>query len=109
MSKNKLYNKSYFCKRLRDANFLVKDLNIPYADDDDRRWTIVVNSKNEYKHNIIITCFKNDEGFCFKFQGQRFDSFLLPTKGMGIIIKILNSVFTNKTKTEKEVEEVINE
>lgn len=103
MSKNKLYNQSYFCKRLVEQGFDIIRLNIPYAQDDLRKWTIVVNKQqSEYKHNILITCFKNEEtkDFSFKFQGQKFDDFILPTLTMNLIIGILKKVmyetnFTN--------------
>ena len=103
MSKNKLYNQSYFCKRLVEQGFDIIRLNIPYAQDDLRKWTIVVNKQqSEYKHNILITCFKNEENkeFSFKFQGQKFDDFILPTLTMNLIIGILKKVmyetnFTN--------------
>ena len=98
MSRNKLYNQSYFCKRIKDAGFAVMRLNIPYEQDDNRKWTIVVNSKtNTYKYNILITCFKDNQTkqFVFKFQGQKFEDFLLPTSGMGIIINILKRVFSD--------------
>lgn len=101
MSKNKLYNQSYFCKRIKDAGFAVMRLNIPYQIDDNRKWTVVVNSKtNNYKYNILITCFKDNvtKQFTFKFQGQKFEDFLLPTAGMGIIINILKRVFSDSFK-----------
>jgi hypothetical protein len=57
-----------------------------------RKWTIIVNKQSsEYKHNILITCFKDEETkeFSFKFQGQTFDDFILPTMTMKLIIEIL--------------------
>lgn len=67
-------------------------MNIKYEFDDLRKWTILVNKqKSEYKHNILITCFKDEETkeFSFKFQGQTFDDFILPTLTMKLIIDIL--------------------
>lgn len=67
-------------------------MNIKYEFDDLRKWTVLVNKqKSEYKHNILITCFKDEETkeFSFKFQGQTFDDFILPTLTMKLIIDIL--------------------
>lgn len=92
MSRNKLYNMSYFCKRLVENGFDVNRLRIPYMSDDIRKWSVVVNKQgSEYKHNILITCFKNEETkeFIFKFQGQSAEDFMLPTQTMTLIIEIL--------------------
>ena len=111
MSKNKLYNQSYFVKRLLDAGFTVKRLNIKFEDDDSRKWMILVNDRgNPYQFNICITCFKyyeNDElKFTFKFQGQKEADFIFKTMSMNTIISILNSTFKNfKNLTEAEVNE----
>lgn len=94
MAKNKLYNKSYFSKRLRDAGYEVIKLSIPYQGDDFRKWTIVVNPGKQciYRFNIFVTCFKDDQSkqFSFKFQGQNFEDFLLETKSMKLIIRIFD-------------------
>lgn len=92
MAKNKLYTKSYFKKRIVEEGFDVLDLKIPYEKNDLRKWTLVINKqKSNYKINIIITCFKNEETkeFCFKFQGQRKKEFILTTLTMKLIIDIL--------------------
>ena len=104
MAKNKLYNQSYFVKRLVESGFDVKRLNIKFEDDDYRRWIILVNSRDtSYRYNICITCFKyieNDEKkFSFKFQGQKNRDFILNTLSMSTIIKILRSTFK-----EEEIE-----
>lgn len=100
MSKNKLYNQSYFCKRIVEEGFDVTRLNIKYEVDDLRKWSIIVNKQqSEYKHNILITCFKNEETkeFSFKFQGKTFDDFMLPTLTMKIIIEILKKAMEENT------------
>lgn len=105
MSKNKLYNQSYFCKRLIDEGFDVIRLRIPYENNDLRKWTIIVNkSKIEYKHNILITCFKDEKtkDFSFKFQGQNLSDFVLPTLTMKLIIDILKK--TVETNIESNIE-----
>jgi hypothetical protein len=106
MAKNKLYTLSYFCKRIIEQGFDVIKLNIPYAENDLRKWTIVVNkNKSDYKMNVLITCFKNEETkeFCFKFQGQRKKEFILETLTMNLIIDIL------KKAMETEGEDIANE
>ena len=108
MSKNKLYNQSYFVKRLLDAGFSVVRLNIKFEDDDARRWMILVNDReNSYKFNICITCFKyienNELKFTFKFQGQKEADFLFKTMSMNTIISILNSTF-KKFKNLKDAD-----
>lgn len=102
MSKNKLYNQSYFCKRIVEEGFDVTRLNIKYEFDDLRKWSIIVNKQqSEYKHNILITCFKNEETkeFSFKFQGKTFDDFMLPTLTMKIIIEILKKAMETTNDT----------
>ena len=111
MSKNKLYNQSYFVKRLLDAGFFVKRLNIKFENDDQRKWMILVNDKNNpYQFNICITCFKyyeNDElKYTFKFQGQKEADFIFKTMTMNTIISILNSTFrSSKDLIEAEKNE----
>lgn len=99
MPKNKLYNQSYFVKRILDSGFNVTRLNVNFEKDDLRRWMIIVNSKKvPYKVNICITCFKNPETkeFSFKFQGQSERDFTLATLSMNTIIEILNNVIGEK-------------
>jgi len=99
MSKNKLYNQSYFVKRILDAGFFVTRLNVKFEEDDDRKWMVLVNSKKiQYRPNICITCFKNDETkeYVFKFQGQTTRDFTLKTLSMNTIIDILNNVIGEK-------------
>lgn len=101
MSKNKLYNQSYFVKRILDSNYDVTRLNIKFEQDDIRKWMILVNSKKiKYKHNICITCFKNSNNFLFSFQGQNMRNFKLETKSMSTIIKILDNVIGLKEREE---------
>lgn len=101
MPKNKLYNQSYFTKRLLDAGFDVKRLHIAFEYDDLRKWMIIVNCRDfAYHHNICITCFKKStDDFSFKMQGQGEGDFTLKTKSMTAIIGILRSVFNDKDGT----------
>lgn len=107
MSKNKLYNQSYFVKRLLEAGFDVKRLNIHFEADDLRKWMIIINLRSfDYRPNICVTCFKNKETseFSFKFQGQGEKDFVLKTLSMKTIIRILNSVF-KKTQSDPSNED----
>jgi hypothetical protein len=104
MSKNKLYTKSYFKKRIVEQGFDVIDLKIPYENNDLRKWSLVINkTKCNYKMNIIITCFKdeNTKEFCFKFQGQRKKEFLLETLSMKLIIDILKKTTEETGEDDK--------
>jgi hypothetical protein len=106
MPKNKLYNQSYFVKRLLDAGFFVKRLGIVFEEDDFRKWMIIVNDKNSnYNYNICITCFKYIENdtlkYTFKFQGQKEQEFILSTKSMNTIISILKDTFDERNENEQ--------
>lgn len=99
MSKNKLYNQSYFIKRILEAGYSVTKLNVKFESDDPRRWMILINSKKiDYKFNICVTCFKNPSSneFAFKLQGQSFRDFFLNTMSMTTIINILDNVIKEK-------------
>ena len=103
MSKNKLYNQSYFVKRLLEAGFDVKRLNIHFEGNDLRKWMIFINPRSqEYKPNICVTCFKKPKTseFSFKFQGQGEKDFTLKTLSMTTVIRILNSVFRKSQEME---------
>jgi hypothetical protein len=101
MSKNKLYNQSYFIKRILEGGYSVTRLNIKFESDDCRRWMILVNSKIlDYKFNICITCFKSADEFNFKFQGQTMRDFTLTTKSMKTILQILDDVIGNAERKE---------
>lgn len=103
MSKNKLYNQSYFVKRIIENGYFVTRLNIKFEKDDYRRWMILVNSKKiKYRFNICITCFKNNNEFSFKFQGQSMRDFTLNTKSMSTILNILDDVIGNAEKRSLE-------
>jgi hypothetical protein len=107
MSKNKLYNLSYFSKRLIEAGFNINRIVSAYENDDPRKWTIlVVNSKtNSYKFNIMITCFKNEKTkeFSFILQGQQPRELTYKTLSMVLITKLLT-----ETMRPSENELIIN-
>ena len=109
MAKNKLYNRSYFSKRLAESGFNVQRLNVNYQENDVRRWTVCVNpnkQQNCYNFNVLVTCYKDDEEFYFKFQGQTKEDFCLKTKSMKLIIRIFQKTVQlfdpNKSILEQE-------
>jgi hypothetical protein len=65
-SKNKLYTKSYFIKRLIDAKIhLKKDWLVAYPKNDPRKWTIMIDHNDA---NILCTCYKQlDPYVTFRF------------------------------------------
>lgn len=111
MSKNKLYNRSYFTKRLVESGFSVQKLNIIYQLDDIRKWSVIVNPSKQlkcYNFNVLVTCYKDDKTkeFYFKFQGQNKEDFCLKTKSMKLIIRIFQKTVQlfdpNKSILEQE-------
>jgi hypothetical protein len=106
MPRNKLYNQSYFIKRIVECGYDVTRLNVKFETDDSRRWMILVNSKIlKYKFNICITCFKVNDEFMFKFQGQSTRDFTLNTKSMTTILNILDDVIGKAERKENETNE----
>lgn len=109
MAKNKLYNRSYFSKRLAQSGFNVQRLNVNYQENDVRRWTVCVNPNKQmkcYNFNVLVTCYKDKEEFYFKFQGQTKEDFTLKTKSMKLIIRIFQKTVQlfdpNKSILEQE-------
>lgn len=115
MSKNKLYNRSYFTKRLVESGFSVQRLNVNYQQDDVRKWTICVNPSKQqnYNFNVIVTCYKDDKtkAFYFKFQGQNKEDFTLKTKSMKLIIRIFQKTIQlfDSSKSFNEQENAFND
>lgn len=58
MPKNKITTQGYFIRRLRQSGFFVSRVYDRYSDDDNRRWTIVINPT---KDSLLITCCDNGE------------------------------------------------
>ncbi len=57
--KNRITTLGYFKKRLRDNGFIVINIFNNYLNDDNRKWTIMLNPGNE---SIFITC-KQEKDF----------------------------------------------
>ncbi len=84
-SKNKLYTKSYFVKRLEHAGYKVEPLpNIVFRNEE-RQWMIVVSPC--YK-NIVVVCHKrNPDDFYFHVIGKA--SIKVTTHSMDVVIEQL--------------------
>lgn len=89
--KNKLYTKSYFKKRLIENGYIVTDLIIFYDNNDDRRWTILINRKNKIeKDNIFITCYrKSPIHYWFEIQTKKVNNYKLFTKSINVVVEQL--------------------
>ena len=94
MSKNKnnVTTQGYFVKRLRDNGFYVIKLFDRYANDDHRKWTVLINPKSD---SLVITC--NDNGdwpyrglYEFNDGGRKFPKgFHINTDSMEVVVKHL--------------------
>jgi len=87
--KNRLYTKSYFLKRLRDENIICRSVDVRFANDDDRKWMIVVDPE---KTTLVITCFKKSPAdFHFKVSTSRAET-RIKTESMECVISLLNGM-----------------
>jgi hypothetical protein len=98
--KNKLYTKGYFKKRLVDGGFIVNNIDIPYSQDDNRYWSLLVDKGNR---NLIITCIKKGENFHFILHGKNNTQYKILIKSMTVIIEQLNSLLNTIEVNDKNV------
>jgi hypothetical protein len=94
--KNKISTLGYFKKRLKDNGFIVLDLFKNYSEQDQRRWTVMVNPNQE---SLIITC-KREPDFdspIFEFNDINHKiPVKIATSSMEVIIdKLLNTFKIN--------------
>ncbi len=92
MANNKLYTKSYFCMRLRNAkidNKLIAD----YSNEEDsiRKWSVLIYPDTK---KIICTCYKNNIGYWFKIDSKNQINITLKTDSMNVIIEFLQKLDT---------------
>lgn len=88
MSNSKIHTRSYFIKRLRDSGYTVDKLNFEYSDDDNRKWSVILDNGCS---SVIITCMKNGS---FRFYDG--DSFVdnhisIVTDSIEVIVTYLNN------------------
>jgi hypothetical protein len=125
MPKNKITTQGYFVKKLRDIGYYVDRVYSKYGDDDQRKWTVVVNPGTD---SVFITCRDNGEWpyrglYEFGDSGARIPrGYHINTESTQVVAKHLSefnitpgSINNNdgtrrqtgqKTETDKEVEEV---
>lgn len=90
--KNSIKTPSYFCKRLKDNNFIVFKIFNNYGQHDPRRWTVLVDPGDA---SVFITCYTNKEfggDIMFEFSdgGQRFPkNFSLKTDSIEVVVSHL--------------------
>ncbi len=58
MAKNNITTQGYFVRRLRNSGFITSRVYDRYSDEDQRKWTIVVNPTSD---SVLITCCDNGE------------------------------------------------
>jgi len=99
--KNKISTLGYFKKRLKDNGFIVLDLFKNYGEQDNRKWTVMVDPSQE---SVIITC-KLERDFdspVFEFNDSLLKiPFKLSTSSMEVIVEKLLTEFkvSNDNKT----------
>lgn len=99
--KNKISTLGYFKKRLKDNGFIVLDLFKNYGEQDNRKWSVMVNPSQE---SVIITC-KLERDFdspVFEFNDSLHKiPFKLSTSSMEVIVEKLLTEFkvSNDNKT----------
>jgi hypothetical protein len=92
--KNSIRTPSYFCKRLKDNNFIVFKIFNRYGLHDPRRWTVLVDPGGA---SVFITCYTNKEFegdvmFEISDGGQRFPkNYSLKTESIEVVISHLLS------------------
>lgn len=93
VKKNKVTTMSYFIKRLKDNGFEVWKIFNKYSEDDNRKWTVLINPGVE---SVYITCCVNhseinDVVFSFNDGGRQVsrNNLKIATSSMEVIIEHL--------------------
>ena len=94
MSNNKLYTRSYFCKRLKESTINHSEV-IVYENESSRKWTLLIFPT---KHNILCTCHKEGEDFWFRFETSENQNLIVKTKSMKVIIDFLKNLESKRDK-----------
>ena len=91
MANNKLYNRSYFCKRLREAG-IENDTLIVYdtaevrmPDSPERRWTVVCRPAS-----VLVTCYRKGEDFWFRLETADSWNTIVRTQSMKVMAGIIS-------------------
>lgn len=96
-TKNSIYTKGYFIKRLIEFRYFVYRVVDRYPDDDDRYWTVYV--RNAEGNIAIITCVKQSaEQFYFRISGPNDSNIKLETLSMNIVAETIENLFDGVDK-----------
>ena len=97
MSNNKLYNRSYFCKRLREAG-IENDTLIVYdtgesrmPESPERKWTVVCRPAS-----VLVTCYRKDEDFWFRLETADSWNTIVRTQSMKVVAGIISDCSSGK-------------
>jgi hypothetical protein len=99
MPKNNIATQGYFIKRLRDAGYYIIRMFDNYAEDDKRKWTVIINPSTD---SILLTCIDNGE---WPYRGlYRLDddnkllphNFYINTESVDVILKHLKEFNIDK-------------
>lgn len=103
-TKNSIYTKGYFVKRLIEFGYWVTRVVDRFPDDDNRYWTVVV---REAEGNIaIITCVKpENDHFYFRISGPNDSNIKLETLSMNIVAETIENLFNGIDKLKITLEE----
>ena len=85
MPNNKLYTRSYFCKRLKDADIPNREL-VTYRDEPSRRWTVLIYPGTR---DILCTCHKNDQEYWFRLETASNSNLVVKTQSMKVVIDLI--------------------
>lgn len=103
-TKNQIYTKGYFIKRLIEAGYFVYRVVDRYPDADDRYWTVYIRDADG---NIaIITCVKPSiDHFYFRISGPNDSNIKLETLSMNIVAETVENLFNGVDKLKITLED----
>lgn len=103
-TKNSIYTKGYFIKRLIEFRYFVYRVVDRFPDEDDRYWTVYVRDADG---NIaIITCVKpSTEEFYFRISGPNDSNIKLETLSMNVVAETIENLFNGIDKLKITLEE----
>ena len=105
-SKNRLYTRSYFVKRLIDEKITCRSLIDNFVETDVRRWSVLI-YPNQY--NILCTCYKRSaDDYWFKFDTEKKSNMQVKTQSMNVIIQFIQDYVNENKKINEENTQEIN-
>ena len=103
MTKNNLYTKSYFIKRLIETGYFVYRVVDRFDDSDIRYWMVYVRDRSN--RIVVITCVKPDNDFYFRINGPNDSNIKLETLSMNVVIETIERLFKGVDKLNIQLEE----